>query len=158
MSTLTIDTALARRMAEASEIQKTSIIGQPGGWSVLLKMGKLEKPLGTQRTDKPRIWRSLDSCMNYLRTELHILRIDMLDASNYSDSQETQRPRKDAAERLKRAHEASAYDAWFRKQVQEALDDPSPSIPHAQVMTEVQAIIDAARAKKQATETSHHAD
>ena len=44
------------------------------------------------------------------------------------------RPDKSAA--LKAAHEAAAYDKWFRGQVQEALDDPRPSIPHEQVQAE----------------------
>lgn len=30
-------------------------------------------------------------------------------------------------------HDA-AYDAWFRAKVQEALDDPRPRIPHAEVV------------------------
>ncbi|WP_374015215.1 antitoxin [Massilia sp. BJB1822] len=28
------------------------------------------------------------------------------------------------------ATEAEAYDRWFRSQVQKAIDDPRPSIPH----------------------------
>ena len=66
MNTHTIDTLLARQMVEAAALRGASIIGQPGGWSVMLKIGKTEKPLGTQRTDKPRTWRSLDSCMTCL--------------------------------------------------------------------------------------------
>jgi len=38
-----------------------------------------------------------------------------------------------------------AYDAWFRAKVQEALDDPRPTVPHAQVMQEAQALIAAKR-------------
>jgi hypothetical protein len=49
----TIDTAKAKRMAAASAIQGASIIGQPGGWTVMLKLGVVEQPLGTQRTDTP---------------------------------------------------------------------------------------------------------
>lgn len=40
---------------------------------------------------------------------------------------------------------AAAYDQWFRAQVQEAIDDPSPSISHDQVMADVRAILDAKR-------------
>ena len=43
------------------------------------------------------------------------------------------RARPDRAEALKRAHEAAAYDRWFRSQVQVALDDPRPNIPHEEV-------------------------
>jgi DNA-damage-inducible protein J len=35
-----------------------------------------------------------------------------------------------------------AYDAWFRAKVQEALADSRPTVPHEQVMDEVQALID----------------
>ena len=38
-----------------------------------------------------------------------------------------------------------AYDAWFRKKVREALDDPSSSTPHDQAMDDARALIDARR-------------
>jgi len=38
-----------------------------------------------------------------------------------------------------------AYDAWFRSKVREALDDPRPVKPHAQVMQDAQALIDEKR-------------
>ena len=41
--------------------------------------------------------------------------------------------------------EAEAYERWFRAKVQESLDDNSPSIPHDQVMAEMQAFIDTKR-------------
>jgi len=44
--------------------------------------------------------------------------------------------RPDRAAALKAAHDAAAYDRWFREQVQQALDDPRPSIPHAEVKAE----------------------
>lgn len=43
------------------------------------------------------------------------------------------------------ATDPNAYDAWFRAKVQEALDDPRPTVPHAQVMQEAQALIDEKR-------------
>lgn len=43
------------------------------------------------------------------------------------------------------AADPEAYDVWFRAKVQEALDDPRPSVPHQQVMDEAQAVIDAKR-------------
>lgn len=124
----TIDTALARQMVEACAIRGASIIGQPGGWSIMLKMGLTEKPLGTQRTDKPRKWRSLDACMGYVTNELRIFRLDSLDASNFSRDDVMRPARPDSAERLKHAHEAAAYDTWFRSQIEEGIkeaDDPN---------------------------------
>lgn len=53
------------------------------------------------------------------------------------DERETDRPtRPDKSATLKAAHEAAAYDKWFRGQVQEAIDDPRPSVPHDQVVAE----------------------
>ena len=41
-----------------------------------------------------------------------------------------------------------AYDAWFRAKVQEALDDPRPTTPHAKAMQDAQALIDGKRLAK----------
>jgi len=117
VNTHTIDTLLARKMVEAAAIRGASIIGSSDGWSVMLKYGTQERPLGTQRTDKPRTWRSLDSCIEYLRKELRIVRIEGIDASNYSQGDETRKLRRDASERMKQAHEAAAYVAWLNKKV-----------------------------------------
>lgn len=38
-----------------------------------------------------------------------------------------------------------AHDAWFREKVKEALADTRPTVPHQQVMDEVQALIDKKR-------------
>ena len=43
--------------------------------------------------------------------------------------------------------QAASYGIWFRAKVQASLDDPHPSIPHDQVMAEMDAII--AEAEKQ---------
>lgn len=136
MSTHTIDTAMVRRLVEASAIRGASIIGVPGGWSVMLKLGLTEKALGSQRRDTPRLWRSLDTCMAYLRKDLHIARVDLLDASNHSEVDVSRSTRADASERMKQAHAAAAYDKWFRVQVQASIDDQRPSIPHEQVVVE----------------------
>lgn len=44
--------------------------------------------------------------------------------------------------------EAEAYDVWFRKKVQDALDDPRPPIPHDEVVRQVKATIDRNRKKR----------
>src|SRR3546814_15763755 len=95
----TIDTATARRMAEAGTILGVSVIGQPGGWSVIIKMDRTQKPLGAQKADRPRTWRSLDTLNEYLRKDLHIVHIDAVDGTHYSREAAT---RPDPAVRLKR--------------------------------------------------------
>lgn len=39
----------------------------------------------------------------------------------------------------------AAHDAWFRAKVQEALADTKSTVPHGQVMDDVQALIDRKR-------------
>ena len=46
--------------------------------------------------------------------------------------------------------EAEAYDRWFRAKVQASLDDPNPTIPHDQVMADMDAIIAAAEQQRKA--------
>lgn len=50
--------------------------------------------------------------------------------------------------------EAESYDQWFRAQVQEAIDDPRPSIPHDQVMAEMREIIARKRAERKMRESN----
>lgn len=133
MSHTTIDTAVARRMVEVSAVHGVVIVGQEGGWGVMLKIGMTEKPLGTQRTDKLRTWSSLDACMAYLRDELKIVRVDGVDASNYSAAPIHKCRRQDTPERSKAAHKAAAYNAWFKTKVDASLagieDGSNPIIP-----------------------------
>jgi hypothetical protein len=129
MSTHTIDTATVKRLVEARAIRGAAIVGQPGGWSVLLRYGMEERPLGLRRGDRPRLWRSLDTCVGYLKTELQISRIDMVDATQHSAAAPLPgKSRPDAAERMRRAFEAAEHDRWFREQVEMGLkeaDDPN---------------------------------
>ncbi|HEY9009869.1 MAG TPA: hypothetical protein VIN06_02520 [Devosia sp.] len=46
--------------------------------------------------------------------------------------------------------EADDYDAWFRKQVQESLDDPAPDVSHEEVVAGIEAILEAASRRKSA--------
>lgn len=44
------------------------------------------------------------------------------------------------ATKMKELHESAANDKWFRAQVQEALDDPRPAIPHEEMKKEFAAL------------------
>lgn len=124
MTTHTIDTATVKRLVEARALRGAAIIGQPGGWSVLLKYGMEERPLGIQRADKPRLWRSLDTCVGYLRDELHIVKVDLLDATQHDAASVLPgKSRPDAADRMRKAFAAAEHDRWFREQVQMGLKE-----------------------------------
>jgi predicted transcriptional regulator len=100
-----------------------TIVGRPGGWSVIFKLNAGEKWLAAQRSKLVRVWRSLDRCVAFMKEELGVARFDVLDASRHSPDGLTPRVRADAAARMKHAHETAAHDRWFQDQVNEGLRD-----------------------------------
>jgi hypothetical protein len=44
--------------------------------------------------------------------------------------------------------EAESYDRWFRAEVQHALDDPSPGIPHDEAMAMLDQMLEEMRRKR----------
>jgi len=49
---------------------------------------------------------------------------------------------------IRSRHEEREHDEWFRAEVEKAIDDPRPGIPHEQVMKEARARIDRVAARK----------
>jgi|SRR6516162_7955171 hypothetical protein len=97
------------------------------------------------RTKQPRRFTDLRKAMLLLR-ELGIASVQV-DATHWNPEGATAgTARPDRSEALKRAHEASAHDRWFRGEVEKALreaDDPATnSIPHEEAMAEMKALID----------------
>lgn len=147
MTTETIDHTMLSRLTEAGAVRSTHVIGQSGGWGVLVKFGMTERALATQRSHQVRIFRKFDTLVRYLKG-VGIERFDV-DAANYgADSLTATRSRPDQAQAMKEAHEAAAYNQWIKAEIQEAIDDPRPSIPHDQVMKNVQAKLDSLKKKR----------
>ncbi|WP_277761858.1 stability determinant [Pseudomonas sp. A34-9] len=46
--------------------------------------------------------------------------------------------------------EAESYDRWFRAKVQEAMDDPSPGIPHEEAMVRLDQLLEEKRKNRRA--------
>lgn len=122
----TIDHGTLSRLVEAGAVRGARIVGQSGGWAVLVKYGPTERPLAAQRSRKVRLFRKFETLVSYLK-EIGIARFDV-DAANYDKDTATATRRPDRSEALKHAHEAAAYDTWFRDEVQASIDDPRPSV------------------------------
>ena len=141
MNTETIDHTTLSRLAEAGAVRSAHIIGQNGGWGILVKYGMTERALAAQRSHQVRIFKKFETLVSYLKG-VGIARFDV-DAANYDPvSLKSARSRPDRSEAMKSAHQAAAYDKWLKAEIQEAIDDTSPTIPHAQVMADIQALID----------------
>jgi len=127
----TIDHVTLSRLVEANAVKGANIIGQPGGWGVVIRYGMTERALAAKR-GSVRIFRKFETLVSYLKG----VGMDkyQVDATGFAPvALKTTHRGEVASTRMKAAHEAAAYDKWFREQVQEALDDSRPSISNAEV-------------------------
>ena len=126
MNTETIDHTTLSRLAEAGAVRSAHIIGQAGGWGILVKYGMTERALAAQRSHQVRIFRKFETLVAYLKG-VGIARFEV-DAVNYdAASMKLTRARPDSSAAMTRAHEAAAYDKWFRAEIEAAIveaDDP----------------------------------
>lgn len=125
-----IGSRAVRSLVEAQAIRSATVLGQPGGWVVLVRYGGLERAVASTRRQL-RTWRHLNSAAAFVQGELGLARFEV-DASGHEEAVGHRRP--DQAERLRRQREAADHDAWFRAEVEEAIreaDDPNTAwIPH----------------------------
>ena len=122
----TVKLSTARELVEAGSVRAASIIGQPGGYAVLLRVGMQERALST-KAGAPRLFTGLDAAARVLRDSLGLARFEV-DASGYSAGDVLRRRRPDRAAALRELHQAAEHDAWFRREVRQALqeaDDPA---------------------------------
>jgi hypothetical protein len=133
-TTHTIDHMTLELLVEAGAVHGASIVGQPGGWGVIIKYGMTERVLAAKR-GAVRVFRKFETLVGYLKG-VGITCYEV-DASKFDPvALKTERKRVDASERMKDAHEAASYKGWLTQQVKEAIDDPRPSVSHEQVMDE----------------------
>ena len=126
MSTETIDHHTLARLVEAQAVRGARVVGQAGGWGVVVKYGRTERLLAATRSREARVFKKLDTLVGYLK-EIGIERFDV-DAVNFDPTTVTTYSRPDASQALKRAHEAAAHDKWFRAEVEQGIaqaDDPA---------------------------------
>lgn len=129
MAAEAINHSTLAKLVESGTVRAAHVIGQADGWEIIVKCGRTVRPLAAQRGNV-RLFSKLETVAAYLKG-IGVARFDV-DVQNY-DPEHARRVRPDRAEALKRAHKAAAYDKWFRSQVQAALDDPRPGIPHEEV-------------------------
>jgi hypothetical protein len=66
--------------------------------------------------------------------------VAQLDATDWSpDQKDMSQSRQDRAQAMREAHEAAADTRWLAAELQASIDDPRPSLPHEQVMAEMDA-------------------
>ena len=125
----TIDHGTLLRLVAAGAQIGAEVVGGAGGWGVVINYGRASQTLAATR-GKPRTFRQFETLAGYLKA-LGIVEY-RVDAARFEPGAAVANPADKrsatASERMKRAHQAAAYDTWFREQVQASIDDPRPSI------------------------------
>ena len=130
----TIDHGSLRRLVDAGAQVGAAVVGVGGGWGVVVHCGSASQTLAVTR-GKPRIFRQFETLVAYLKAlgivEVHVNTAEFesgATANNPADKRSAT-----ASARMKLAHQAVAYDSWFREQVQASIDDPRPSLDDDEV-------------------------
>lgn len=128
----TISHEVLEQLVEARAVRGAVVVGQAGGWGVVIQYGMTEKVL-TARRGAARVFRKFETLVGYLRG-MGITSYQVNAAGFDPVAHKVERKRNDAAERMKAVHQAAAYSDWLEKEIQDAIDDPRPSIPHDQIV------------------------
>jgi hypothetical protein len=81
-------------------VRSVHIVGQPGGWGILVKYGMAERALAAQRSQQVRVFRKFETLVGYLKG-VGIARFDV-DAANWDADSLTTRSDTSAAEKAHR--------------------------------------------------------
>lgn len=114
----TIDRLTLERLVEAGAVKGASIVGQPGGWGVVIHYGLTERVLAARR-GAIRNFKKFETLVDYLKS-IGLAKYQV-DATGYEPvAPASDRKRTDAAERMKEAHAAVAYRNWLEGKVSAA--------------------------------------
>ncbi len=115
----TIDHATLEHLVQAGAVRGAHVIGQPGGWGVVVQYGMTERALAARR-GAVRLFRKFETLAGYLK-EVGIQQYQV-DARLYDPTAlKVERSRTDAAARMKATHEGAAYNKMFEAKVAASL-------------------------------------
>lgn len=139
-----------RVASNAGGVSGVTLKGQGGAFLVqIATRSGSGAVLSKARSGEPRRFGNPIAALSLLR-DLGIT-VGQFDASDWNPAERVVNNRDDArAQVLRGAHEAAAYNQWLTGEIQASIDDPRPSIPHDEVMAEMDADIAALPKKKRA--------
>jgi hypothetical protein len=124
----TIDHGTLRRLVDAGAQVGAEVIGAIGGWGVVINYGRASQTLSAAR-GQPRTWRQFETLAGYLKNlGITEVRVNTAEFEPGPTTGNQDKRSTTASDRMKRAHQAAAYDTWFREQVQASIDDQRPSV------------------------------
>lgn len=130
-----------RATVGAGGVTGVTLKGRGGGFFVeIATRSGQDAMLVKARTTEPRRFGNPSSALVVLRgVGIDVVQVD---ASDWDpDQKNMSRSRQNRADAMREAHEAVAYNQWLAAEIQEALDDPRPSIPHDEFVSRMDARI-----------------
>jgi hypothetical protein len=143
----TLDVSQATAAAHAGGVLSAILKAEGGSFYVELETRTAGTAvLVTSNNRRPRAFRNPVKALEVIRElGLQSGRFS-LEAWRPDEVEFERSSRPDRAQAMKATHaSAAAYDKWVRAQIQESVDDPRPSIGHADVMKKAHKRIDGVR-------------
>lgn len=139
MQSMTIEQL--RAASDAGGVTGVTLKGHGGTFLVqIATRSGSEAVLAKARSSEPRRFGNPMAALNVLR-DIGIT-IGRFDATEWNpDAKEETPGNRGRAVAMRKAHQAAAYSQWLAAEIQEAIDDPRPSIPHDEVMARMDARI-----------------
>lgn len=130
-----------RTVSDAGGVEGVTLKGQGGAFVVQIATRSGGAAwLAKARGNEPRRFTNPAAALNALRDAG--ITAGQFDASEWNPAEkETTASNRGRAEAMRQAHQAAAYANWAAAEIQEAIDDPRPSVPHDEVMARMDARI-----------------
>lgn len=148
MQSMTIEQL--RAASNAGGVSGVTLKGEGGAFLVQIDARSGSRAvLSKARSTEPRRFGNPLAALNVLR-DIGIT-AGRFDASEYDPAEKGRDAgNQGRADAMRGAHEAAAYNQWLAGEIQASIDDHRPSIPHDEVMAEMEADIAALPKKKRA--------
>ncbi len=139
MQSMTIEQL--RAASNAGGVSGVTLKGQGGAFLVqIATRSGSGAVLSKARSSEPRRFGNPVAALNVLR-DVGIT-IGQFDSSEWSPAEKEETAgNRGRAEAMRAAHEAAAYNQLLAAEIQDAIDDPRPSVPHDEVMARMDARI-----------------
>ena len=128
MNASTFDFKEMRALVDSDEDYDVSVAGANGNWCIFIHAHADVRALSRTSEGPPAVFATLTNVELELR-ELGVLHFEVVGGGA------------DSTLEVPSSEEDLEYDAWYSAQVREALDDPSPPIPHEEAMRRIRAAL-----------------
>ncbi|PKY10113.1 hypothetical protein B1757_11470 [Acidithiobacillus marinus] len=139
MQSMTIEQL--RAASEAGGVEGVTLRGQGGTFIVqIATRSGAAALLAKARSSEPRRFGNPIAALKVLRGVG--ITIGQFDASEWNPEDKAESAsNRGRSEAMRKAHQAAAYSEWLAAEIQEAIDEPRPSITHDEVMARMDARI-----------------